>query len=329
MSSSLVPPFPSDVSLFSDDLNKHVPGYSIPLSESLHFLEKELSVEKLSNIYPHLWFAGRPKNYKALHRQAILRRNIVLTEDAGLHLVWYDNVMHIKPLPKCLMHYKFFESHICCLGNKNIKHLATTSNIYAPVTYHQRALYQMACGLLYSYTKLVQHESDYRLAVSTGLLPDIGWQVWGPFAQIVQARVESPGFILEKRYHYGELRLSRLNIIYKLTLRGYSYRYMFTEYGTYFTRNFQIFVFVFAYMTVMLAAMQVLLASDLTSKPLTHVSYWFSIVTMAVVVAIACVIFVLFVGLFIYHSFATFFFLWRARNEKLKEANKEVRSAGY
>jgi hypothetical protein len=52
------------------------------------FLEDDLSVKRIEDIAPHLWMVGRPYLPRPLNLQRILKREIVATTDASLHLVW-------------------------------------------------------------------------------------------------------------------------------------------------------------------------------------------------------------------------------------------------
>lgn len=47
-------------------------------------------------------------NINALHRQIFKGRKIVVTEDPQLHLIWLQDRIHIKPLPKCLLSHAFW-----------------------------------------------------------------------------------------------------------------------------------------------------------------------------------------------------------------------------
>jgi len=104
----------------------------------------------------------------------------------------------------------------------------------------------------------VQHESDYRVAVGIGLLPQgISWAQWSVFAAQVRPTAVS------KRYEYGELRLFRLNLIYRFCLGQWinGYHLLHTNFNSFFGRNFAWPLILFAYLTVVLNAMQVVLAS--------------------------------------------------------------------
>ncbi len=108
------PPYPPRASLVTCDDSQPAPSaqslklpgdYYIPPAYLPQFLKTNLEVSRLSNIFSFLWFAGRPCNVRPLHRQRLFQRSIIITEQADLHLVWYDNQIYIKPLPPFLLCY--------------------------------------------------------------------------------------------------------------------------------------------------------------------------------------------------------------------------------
>lgn len=124
----------------------------------------------------------------------------------------------------------------------------------------QRILYRSAMGLLLSYTALVAHESDFAIALHANLLPaDLEWDQWIRLSQ------QLPSFHgrneTNRRYIYGELQTSRLNVIYRLlNPRGsliHGYMPTISSYAIFFRANFAWLFAAFAYISVALAAMQV------------------------------------------------------------------------
>ena len=238
------PPYPDTAALVPDSISDPTPSYSFVTLPGHHHLvqadipahlAKNLDVSRLSNIFSSLWFAGRPDHIRPLHCQRLVQRSIIVTEQADLHLVWYNQQIYIKPLPAFLLCHDFFSRHICA-----------------------SPLYADACGFLRSYTKLIQYESDYRIAAELGLLPEgISWAQWSAFAVLVRPAVVS------KRYRYGELRLFRLNLIYRFCLGHwiYGYHLLHTNFNSFFGRNFTWPLVTFAYVTTILNAMQVVLTS--------------------------------------------------------------------
>lgn len=69
---------------------------------------------------------------------------------------------------------------------------------------------------------------------------------------------------INKRYHYGELRLSRLNTAYRFHQRSWrgAYFLVYTRYQSFFRANFEWLLLAFAYFSVALSALQVLLSAN-------------------------------------------------------------------
>lgn len=278
------PPYPASASLFpgSEQRNEEcdfmrLPGeYCIAAADLPRYLSTELSVARLSKIHAFLWFAGRPSYVRPLHRQQLVQRTIVITEQADLHLVWYGTQIYIKPLPALLLCHGFFSRHIC------------GSSLSAD-----------ACGMLRSYTKLIQHESDYLVAIKMGLLPKhISWTQWSSFA--VQVRSTA---VVSKRYEYGELRLFRLNLIYRFCFGqwvcGYHLRH--TNFNSFFGSNFTWPLVIFAYLTTVLNAMQVILAAKTPSERIEDAFIGAGFVVVLAILGTLCAVAVFFVALLLYH----------------------------
>ncbi|KAL7931666.1 hypothetical protein V8C35DRAFT_309192 [Trichoderma chlorosporum] len=212
------------------------------------YVEYDLNVTKLNKIHKHLWLAGLPHVSRALHDQVRIGRQIHISEMAHLHLVWRDNILYLKPLPDYLLSYSFWAKNFCA----------------------NRKLFESAKGFLYSYTWLICSKSDLRIAHAQGLIPDtIKWEQWAPFSAAVVSNIDGNLSDINPRYIYGELRLTRLNLIsrfcsntfsFKTMIRGYEYGYR--HYSTYLERNFKWVLTAFIYITVVLSAMQVGLATN-------------------------------------------------------------------
>jgi hypothetical protein len=246
---------------------------------TLEFLEKELNVPRLNVIHNHLWLAGRPMPPRPLHHQVASSRAITVTEDIHFHLVWEPGRMFLKPLPRYLLSPSFWADHLVCqqpldncvcfaaretqLQNPNAK-------IETPCK--RRELYKSAYGILLSYTALIQHESDFRIAKDQHLLPDeVKWPQWH---QLVGELLEhSPLNTTEvnKRYQFGELRVSRLNKIYHVrgflrfglvdSMRGYKFE--FATYGQQLAGYLAPILAATVYIGLVLTAMQVGLGTEM------------------------------------------------------------------
>lgn len=262
------------------------------------FIKEDLNLNRLNHIHGWLWLVGRPEAGRPLHRQLMRKRVIVVTEQMDLHLTWNDSCLYIKPLPAHMLCTEFWKDYLC----------------------EDSSLYENACGFLLSYSWLICYNSDFLIATNgyqaPCLLPStIDWPKWqsfvGEFLNALDS--EDSNIKINRRYEYGELRLARLNFIYRYAplwwyrhlFRGYYYGYH--EYSSFFSRNFAWLIIAFAYMTVVLSAMQVALGVDgFKDDPrLKSASYGFSVFSMVLVVTVLVVVNLLFVTLFIYNLIAT------------------------
>ncbi|EHK21701.1 uncharacterized protein TRIVIDRAFT_191995 [Trichoderma virens Gv29-8] len=224
---------------------------------------RDLDVTRLNNIHKHLWLAGLPSASRALHNQVRVGREIIITENADLHIVWRDNVLTLKPLPDYLLSYSTWVNILCKDEN----------------------LFRSARGFLYSYTWLISSKSDLQIAHTKGLISEsVQWRDWAPFSAAVVSRIQKDPSNINERYIYGELRLKRLNLIYRFCnakfmtmIRGYEYSYH--QYSTYFERNYKWVLTAIIYITVVLTAMQLGLATTElnTSVMFNRVSYGFTL----------------------------------------------------
>jgi hypothetical protein len=246
----------------------------------------ELRTERLDEIKEYLWLAGLPSCARALHRQRLLGREILITEDSNEHLVWHKTRIFVKPLPTFLFDLDCWTQEIC----------------------RTRQLYESGCGFLLSYAWLIRHESDLRIAHEKALLPNnIDWTTWTEFMDDFLAHVDLQSLSgISPRFQYGELRLSRLNKIYRMTRlnwRDFVRGYMSTStwYGDFFSRKFAWMLAFFAFMSVALSAMQVVLAAARGGEAFSKASYGFSIASLFVAAAVAVLLLVVWVTLFVYH----------------------------
>jgi hypothetical protein len=311
-----LPPFSKERSIFHGS-HIHQPatfridGWLLkPDDDFQRFLDMELRLPKLNKIHNHLWLAGLPKPARPLHRQRLMNRTICLTERPDEHMVWHESRIFIKPMPEYLLDYELWQNTLCA----------------------EIDLYQCACGLLLSYSWLIGHKSDFRIAKETGILPEeIEWPMWTAFVTAFLDRV-NPNTLhqVNRRYQYGELRLSRLNSLYRLTPSLFSTRNFFfgfmsrsTWYRAFFERNFTWLLAVLVYVTVVLSAMQVALAIPRlqSNKQFLAVSYAVSVGSMvAFAILVACIT-LMWVLLFCYHLFSTRQYLKHVEMERTKYKN--------
>lgn len=216
---------------------------------------------------------------RPLHYQVAASREILVYEQMDMHLVWGSNRIYLKPIPGYLLDYSFWNDLLVCKSNARcecFKHQGSTPSTQTasiqPSLQIQnqsqrqrctrRHLYGIALGFLLSYAALIQYESDFRIAQSAYLMPqNVDWKSWRELVK----QISEPKNVgnIDKRFRFGELRLSRLNTIYRFrlgTLRGY--KFGLQNYGEYFRQNLAPIVSLIAYIAIVLTAMQVGLATD-------------------------------------------------------------------
>ncbi|PKK45424.1 hypothetical protein CI102_9816 [Trichoderma harzianum] len=175
---------------------EYIPGEpAVPLAELEDFLQREVATLILDELYNvlHIFARKLGSNIDALHAQNFKGRRIVPVENPRFHLIRQEKNFFIKPIPVCLLNYDFWTQYLA-------------SDLHTSRSDSYRA---MALGFLRSYSHLILHQSDLRIAKEHGLIPeDITWAGWSKFIR---------GFRLlnnedvARRYHYGQIRLTRLN----------------------------------------------------------------------------------------------------------------------
>ncbi|OTA62399.1 hypothetical protein K449DRAFT_382390 [Hypoxylon sp. EC38] len=219
-------------------------------------LQEELMTRSLNKLAPHFWLmtTQRSNNIRPLTEQLIQGRAIALTEMPGLHLVWVNGRVFVKPLPKYLLSYAFWK-HYLVSAKSPIQQV------------HREELLQAALGFLRSYAYLIQHESDFRLATKeekTRLIPEgVSYADFAAF--IVRFKVDDK--FVSPRYQVGELRLARLNFWSKVLLFKRSYYPVKWEYAAYFAQFYAPLLFAFAMFSLLMSAMQLVLAVRTVLEP--------------------------------------------------------------
>ncbi len=102
-----------------------------------------------------------------------MNRNIMVTEQTDLHLLYHSNILSIKPLPACLHSSVVWEKYF---NNDN-------------------GLHKDACGLLLSYAWLTRSLLDFKIAEHETLLPeDLSWQQWKTIVHEFLINVDATAF---------------------------------------------------------------------------------------------------------------------------------------
>ena len=191
----------------------------------------------------------------------------MVTEDPGLHLLWYEDKVYIKPLPQYLTKHDFWRRYL-------------SGDTPASLDLRKAAL-----GFIRSYCFLIRHASDMHIASEKHLVATSDFEKLLHFLRFFRSITDDR---VTPRYAYGELRLSRLNLYCKFYRFQVFYRKVNWRYGSYLTKIIVgPFVFVFAVLSVVLSAMQVILAAEQNSGDHTaswvkfvSVSRWFSVVCL-------------------------------------------------
>lgn len=195
----------------------------------------------------------------------------MVAENPQLHLIWFHDRIFIKPIPRYLLSHAFWE------------YLQTEDQ-----------LAKTAAGFLRTYSYLIRYESDFRLASSEelGLIPpDDGANpvTFERFAKFIRPFALLKDSNVNPRHHFGELRLTRLNICARLFLGKLTFHHMHPQWRSYLGQFFGPLLSIFAIFSVVLSAMQVGLAAqgfrdvERNWTVFSSVSRWFSLATILLV----------------------------------------------
>lgn len=264
------------------------------------FLKRDLDLSRLDKIHGYLWMAGRPLNARSLQRQRMMGFDIVLTDRMDLHLLKFSNRLLVKPLPDYILNFDFWDRYLCGC----------------------RERHEAACGLLLSFVWLICSPLDLKIAHQHDLLPArVEWAWWKSFVTSFVAHIDVNSLDqVHRRFHFGELRLGRINSIYRLRfcythfIRGYLYGY--NRYVVFFERNFAWLLGVFVYFSLVLSAMQV--GSSVPplsgSRTFQRATYGFVVFSIVLVVFFLGLLAVLFASIFFYNMVAA---ISHSRRERL------------
>jgi hypothetical protein len=239
----------------------------------LEFLARDLCHDHLNRLYPILWLVSTQRNdhISLLHEQIVRGREIVVTEDPGLHLLWYGNRVFIKPLPSYLTSHAFWKEFLCRESSADLR--------------------KAALGYVRSYRHLIQSQSDFNVAGEKKLIAK------GVDATALLRFLHSFESVSDDdvtlRYNYGELSLSRINLYIII----YEYRSFYRKTPLGFVTPL---VFAFLVSTA-LSAMQVVLAAQQSNGNQTHgwqkftsISKWTGVVFLVLIAM--CTLFLPFIA---------------------------------
>jgi hypothetical protein len=310
---------------------------------NIEFLEKELLVSRINEVQDWLWLCGRPRPPRPLHFQRLLQRNIIITENPELHMVWSVKEMFIKPMPPYLLDQDFWETYILPSSNdrRNVKANTEFPPMNEELQRNDRRKARLAAcarGFLFSYTALIAYESDFRIAMMAGLLPSgTSWTAWQTITSDILA--EHDYSTVSARFRYGELRLSRLNKVFQFRngqlIRRFSNIRTPTTYLEFVQEHSAFLGTVLAYIVIVLTAMQVGLAIDQLqiSQEFQSVVYGFTVFSMIAPLVIGVTVVLLAAIVLAYNWFATNDYEKKRFREmgverKMTEVEKQERRSG-
>ncbi|CAO2653697.1 Nn.00g031080.m01.CDS01 [Neocucurbitaria sp. VM-36] len=213
-----------------------------------HCLE-DLDTPRMNKLGEKLWWAGPIPEIKPLTQQLGVQRKIMVIEDPSVHLLWttVDAILYVKPLPAYLTSFAFW------------KYLLDPSN--SDINPEERARIQAtSLGFLKTYSSLIQRRSDFNLARRHDLLASFGNISFEAFVTFISHFDNVPSSAISSRWRFGLLQLDALNFHSVLHLRRWHFNRYESRYGAYFQRFFPVVLFIFALLSVILSAMQVILA---------------------------------------------------------------------
>ncbi|CAK7237001.1 hypothetical protein SBRCBS47491_009828 [Sporothrix bragantina] len=228
------------------------PAVGLDPDEVAAHLTKVLATPLLDEIHNRLWFVARraSDNIDALNQNRVKKREIVATDDPKLHLTWGNGKIYLQPVPTFLLNYDVWTWYLHDRDDRDNRHVAA----------HRAA----AVGFLRSFSLLVASPLDFALAKQAHLLPadSFDWLAWASFIRHFRRFGDEH---VALRYHYGQLRLSRLNWALRLFRPRSADTFWFYE-GGYWSIGDAVekatlpLLFMFAIASSLLSAMQVALA---------------------------------------------------------------------
>ncbi|KAH7303464.1 hypothetical protein B0I35DRAFT_446648 [Stachybotrys elegans] len=264
-------------------------------------LERELLTPKLNKMHGWLWLVATQSSshVSSLTEQIVRGRDIIITEDAELHLVWIHNRVFIKPLPSFLCSYHLWNLHLS--GDDASK-----------------GLREAALGYVRTYQYLIRYESDFRLAKEKHLVPEgVGFTQFMTFITAFASNNVLDTDV-SPRYTYGQLRLTRLNLWAKFALGQWVFHKVQWQYADIFAQFYAPIILAFGFLSVVLAAMQVGSQARPEWGEFASVSAWFSVACLLTVVIVALGL----VLLLIFLMSNEFTFAMKAKRKAKREKEK-------
>lgn len=279
-----------------------------PFEISTSFFKKEFGIERLHKIHKWLFLVGRPMPPRPLHYQKAVKRDIIVHEQFDLHLVLDDKRMFLKPIPGYLFDPTFWDENLSCqeqcAAAQGSTQGASGTETGEEVPLCDRCeIYKCALGFMISYASLITYESDLHIAKDAHLVPNaLDWPAWRRLVKKLLTPANKRN--INKRYTYGELKLTRLNWIYRCTLKS---PYGYNTYNNFWHDNYARIVSLFAFIALVLTAMQVGLATTRLqhNDAFQRASYGFTVFSIVFPYACICLAVGTVFILVVYHTIAT------------------------
>lgn len=261
----------------------------------IKYLRQAHSTQDLDELLPLMRyiFVQTPSynHIMPLHHQKSHARRVVVDENPGLHLLWYYDLIFVKPVPAYFYSAAFWE-------------------------YIQNAdeyIYRACLGFMRSYHTLIQYEIDFHEACELRLIPkkDNGeLPTYEEWCEFIEPFGRVGDHYVNRRYHYGELRLSRINRTVMLFKGGLAYFHIYPQWGSFLAHILAPIITLFAVCSVVLNSMQVSLAAIEVGNEtgygvpggawpkFLNASLWFPVVVMLIIAAVlgASLIGIVFMG---------------------------------
>ncbi|KAH7359343.1 hypothetical protein B0T11DRAFT_286185 [Plectosphaerella cucumerina] len=289
-------------------------------STVLEVLDKAVQLDRLHTVHRDLWLAGRPMPPRPLYVQKILNRDIFITEDLDMHLVWGNGRIYLKPLPRFLFEPCFWKEVWQCSCKSLQSQPPEPPSSKKPQLCGCKLLARCrdrARGVLFSYIGLVSNKSDHDIAIESKLFPEI--LTWSKWQRVVAHMLNDPELYtsIDRRFLYGELRLSRLNKVYFYWhTPGKQYKSQWNQYSSFFDDNLAFIGGTFAYFVIILTAMQVGLGTAVKGNAaFMSISNGFAIFVIFGLIGALGLVMIAFLYLFANNWVATKIFEWKRKKE--------------
>lgn len=286
------PYLPGQPRIRLDKPGQNVDNNTDPL---LEYLRQSHRTQRLDELLPFMRyiFVQTPSfnHIMPLHHQKSHAREVMVDENPGLHLVWYYEFIFIKPVPA------YFYSRAFWVYIENA----------------DPEIYRACLGFMRSYYFIIQFEIDYIEACEKHLIPKKGdgqFPTYEEWCEFIEPFGQVGDHFVNRRYHYGELRLTRINRAAMLFKGSLAYFHIYPQWGSFLAHILAPIITIFAVCSVVLNSMQVSLAAievgselglDPPSGPwpkFLDASVWFPVVVMLsiAVVMVASLIGMCFMG---------------------------------